>query len=63
VPRWYPNQLRHTAGTVAKNLCGIENAQVFLGHEHLSTTEIYAEKNFGEAAQVAIKVGEFLGGL
>ena len=63
VPHWYPNQLRHTAGTVAKNLCGIENAQVFLGHEHLSTTEIYAEKNFDEAAQVSLKVGEFLAGL
>ena len=63
VPRWYPNQLRHTAGTVAKNLCGTESAQVFLGHEHLSTTEIYAEKNFDEAAGVALKVGEFLGGL
>ena len=63
VPRWYPNQLRHTAGTVAKNLCGTEKAQVFLGHEHLSTTEIYAEKNYGEAAQVSLKVGEFLGGL
>ena len=61
VPRWYPNQLRHTAGTVAKNLCGTESAQVFLGHEHLSTTEIYAEKNFNEAADVALKVGEFLG--
>ena len=63
VPRWYPNQLRHTAGTVAKDLCGIENAQVFLGHEHLTTTEIYAEKKFEEAADVAIKVGEYLGGL
>jgi len=63
VPHWYPNQLRHTAGTVAKNLCGTEKAQVFLGHEHLSTTEIYAEKNYDEAAQVALKVGEFLGGL
>ena len=63
IPHWYPNQLRHTAGTVAKNLCGTEKAQVFLGHEHLSTTEIYAEKNYDEAAQVALKVGEFLTGL
>ena len=58
VPRWTPNQLRHTAATEAKKLCGIEGSQVFLGHECLSTTEIYAEKNFDEAAQVALKIGE-----
>ena len=60
VPPWSPNQLRHTAGTEARKLSGAESAQAFLGHENLNTTEIYAEKNFAEAAKVAVKIGEVL---
>jgi integrase len=54
---WSPNQLRHAAATHLRKLEGIEAASVILGHSQISTTEIYAEKNFQAAVVVARKHG------
>ena len=42
---WHPNQLRHSFATTVRATEGPEAAQVLLGHSHINTTEIYAEKN------------------
>jgi integrase len=55
--RWTPNQLRHAAGTEIRKRFGLEAAQVTLGHAHMNTSEIYAEKNLALAVQVAREVG------
>jgi integrase len=57
VPRWTPNQLRHTAGTEIRNKFRLEYAQVVLGHANARTTEIYAKVCFDKAAQVAREIG------
>jgi integrase len=51
------NQLRHTAATEIRRHAGIEGAQVILGHENLSTTEIYAEKDREMARGIMEKAG------
>jgi len=57
IPKWNPNQLRHACGTQLRKLFGVEAAQLFLGHEKMSTTEIYAERDFDLIAEIANKVG------
>ncbi len=57
VPAWSPNQLRHSAGTEIRRRYGIEAACAVLGHESISTTEIYAERNESLAKRVAIEMG------
>jgi integrase len=52
IPPWTPNQLRHTAGTYIREVYGLEAAQTILGHQSMTTTEIYAEKD----AKIAIKI-------
>lgn len=44
VPHWHPHQLKHATATEVRNLHGVEDARVYVGHNKLSTTEIYAEK-------------------
>ncbi|MCH8968607.1 MAG: site-specific integrase [Planctomycetes bacterium] len=55
--RWSPNQLRHTAGTKARKLFGLEGAQMHLGHSRAQTTEIYAERNLELAREIARQIG------
>jgi integrase len=57
VPRWTPNQLRHTAGTEIRDKFGIEYAQAALGHASIKTTEIYAQVNYEKAEKVAREIG------
>lgn len=57
VPRWNPNQLRHSAGTEVRDKFGLEFAQAVLGHANAKTTEIYAKASFEKAAQVAREIG------
>ncbi len=60
VPRWFPYQLRHLAGTIVRDALGVEYAQSLLGHSHVSITEIYAkvsEAKSIEAAKVTPKIG------
>lgn len=57
VEPWHPNQLRHNAATEIRRRYGIEPARAALGHSNLSTTEIYAEKDWESAARVARELG------
>ncbi|MDD3469819.1 MAG: site-specific integrase [Thermoguttaceae bacterium] len=57
VSHWSPNQLRHSAGTEIRRRYGIEAACAVLGHESISTTEIYAERNESLARRVAEEIG------
>jgi integrase len=54
---WTPHQLRHTATTRAAKEFGIEIAKAATGHAHISTTQIYAEKDLEAAQKVALKFG------
>ena len=57
IPHWSPNQLRHTAGTQIRREFGVEASRVALGHSKINTTEIYAERDYELAMQVARQVG------
>jgi integrase len=57
VPHWHPGQLRHTFATDVRDKYGPEAAQALLGHAHIRTTEIYAEKSWALAARVAGEIG------
>lgn len=50
---WSPNQLRHTVGTEIRAKYGLEAAQVLLGHSTADVTQIYAERNWKLAVEVA----------
>ncbi len=57
IPRWSPNQLRHSAATEIHSKFGLEAAQVVLGHSRANVTEIYAERDLAKAAEIAKQVG------
>lgn len=57
IPNWSPNQIRHAVATSVRRRFGVEAAGATLGHDQLSTTEIYAEKNLALAIRIAREVG------
>ena len=57
VPRWSPNQLRHTAATEIRQRFGLEAAQVVLGHSRADVTQVYAERDQGLAAKIMREIG------
>lgn len=57
VARWTPNQLRHTHATEVRRKYGLEGAGAALGHDQLTTTLIYAERNLDLAARIAGEIG------
>jgi integrase len=57
VPKWTPGRLRHNAGTKVRAMFGAEAAQLVLGHQNLSTTEIYAEKNRAKYEEIVKQIG------
>lgn len=57
LPRWHPSRLRHTAGTIVRARFGAEAASNYLGHENLSSTQIYAERSAEQARRVAEELG------
>ncbi len=57
VPKWTPNQLRHTAATMVRATADLDTARTVLGHGSVKTTEIYAEADLKKAAEVAKKIG------
>ena len=57
VPRWTPGRLRHNAGTQVRSKFGAEAAQLVLGHQNLSTTEIYAEKDMARYRDIIKEIG------
>jgi integrase len=57
LPRWSPNQLRHTAATEIRRAFGLEAAQVALGHAQANVTQIYAERDLSLAVSIMRKIG------
>ncbi len=57
VPRFTPNQLRHTAGTAMRKVTGVENSRVLLGHTTIKTSEIYAEIDEEKLRALALEFG------
>jgi integrase len=57
IPRWHLNQLRHSAATEIRRTYGLEAAQVVLGHAKADVTQVYAERDFALAADVAKRIG------
>lgn len=57
VEDWTPHRLRHTAATEIRANCDIETAKAVLGHEKISTTEIYAEKDLKAAISAVLRFG------
>jgi len=57
VPKWTPGRLRHNAGTKVRAKFGAEAAQLVLGHQNLSTTEIYAEKDRKRHEEIVREIG------
>ena len=54
---WSPNQLRHSRATVIRERFGLEAARTVLGHSSVSTTEVYAERDFATAANIMAEIG------
>ena len=57
VPRWHPNQLRHTAATRISRMFSLEAAQVVLGHAKADVTQVYAERDLTKAHEIMAKIG------
>jgi integrase len=57
IPRWHPNQLRHTAATRFRERYGIEAARQLLGHRSTAPTEIYAEADLGRVVGIMAEIG------
>lgn len=57
VDYWSPGRLRHNTGTFIRSEFGAEAAKTVLGHRHLSTTEIYAEKDRAKYASIMKQLG------
>lgn len=57
VPKWTPNQLRHSFGTRARRAGGIEAARAALGHSSAVTSEIYAEQDAEVSRELLRKIG------
>jgi integrase len=57
VPDWHPHQLRHAAASRIASLAGIEVARVVLGHRHVQTTALYAQRDADAAADAMQMIG------
>jgi integrase len=55
--RWAPNRLRHSYATRVRRECGLEAAQVLLGHSAADVTQIYAERDLAKGLEVARRIG------
>ncbi len=57
VSAWSPNRLRHSFATEVRKSFGLEAAQVCLGHAAADVTQVYAERDYAKAANVARQIG------
>jgi integrase len=57
VPVWTPGRLRHNAATRIRKAYGLEAARLVLGHQHVSTREIYAERDTEKYRTIIEEVG------
>jgi integrase len=57
VPRWFPHQLRHSAGVRLRRTFDLDTARACLGHSSPVVTEVYAELDGAKAAAAMERVG------
>jgi integrase len=57
VKNWSPHRLRHTFASEVRKQFGLEAVQVCLGHSQARVSEIYAQRDFSKAANVARQIG------
>lgn len=57
IEQWAPNRLRHAFATRVRRECGLEAAQIVLGHSSADVTQIYAERDFLKGVEVARRIG------
>lgn len=57
IAKWSPNQLRHSAATIIREMEGLESACLLLGHKSVDSTQLYAEISKARAMEVARKHG------
>jgi len=57
IEKWSPNRLRHLRAGEIKQALGIEVAGAVLGHRHLKTTEIYADRKLQQSIEAARLLG------
>jgi integrase len=57
VGTWSPHRLRHSAATEIRKRFGLEAAQTVLGHSKADVTQVYAERDYGLAANVIRQIG------
>jgi len=57
VLQWYPNRLRHTAGTECCKKYDLEAAGIMLGHHDPRATRVYAEPDNEKAIRIARAMG------
>jgi integrase len=57
VPKWHPNQLRHSCATRLRKEFGLDVARAVLGHATPVVTEVYAELDGAKAAEAMERVG------
>lgn len=57
IPLWHPHQLRHSKGHAVRHRYGVEAEQAVLGHASLEAAQLYSEKRFALAAEVARETG------
>jgi integrase len=57
VKPWSPGRLRHNALTRYDEAAGIQAASTVVGHARVETSQIYAEKNKRQAAELVARLG------
>lgn len=57
IAKWSPHRIRHTFATEVRKRFGLEAVQVCLGHSNASVSEIYAQRDFAKASQIALQIG------
>jgi integrase len=57
VPPFHPNQLRHTSVTDVRRIFGLDASRVWLGHQEVETSQIYAERDLEKAREISRLVG------
>ena len=55
--RWHPNMLRHAKATQIRREVGLDAARAVLGHRSPQVTEVYAELDAAQAAEVMERLG------
>ncbi len=57
IPHWHAYQLRHLAGTKAREVGGLDGTAAMLGHKDVETSKIYGELDATKAVAIAAQIG------